>query len=160
MNRATTSALALVLLLSGCATTKYPGPALPPDPGPGFIYIRVVTGSDTVSFAAITYVEDKKPARVLNVVGPIDDWPAFFGMVRATYALHGAGEPYCAKPSGPQCPSYEAPPARSPLPPPQPPPPLGGYAVSYSTQAGTVDPSKIGQPAADAAGAAVNALSQ
>lgn len=161
MNRATTSALAVLLCLGGCATTgKYSGPALPPDPGPGFLYIRVVTGDDLVSYAAIVYVEDKQAARVLKVVGPVDDWPAFFGMARATYALHGAGEPYCSKPSGPPCPSYEAAPARAPMPPPRPPPPMGGYALSYSKQPGSVNPDTIGQPAADAAGAAVNALGQ
>jgi hypothetical protein len=161
------AAVALALL-AGCAHVTGVGgkrisetDPLPPDPGPGFLYIRVVTGSDTKSFAYIVHVANVKDPHLLAIAGPIEDWPVFLGKVRAAYWAHGPGEAYCARND---CKNVERanPPPYKPMPPPIPPPPSDGYAIAYTTQSGTVNPddSGLAGSATGAAAGAVTALGQ
>lgn len=162
-----TAAVGLALLV-GCAHVPgVPGKRisetdpLPPDPGPGFLYVRVVTGGDGSSFAFIVHVANVKDPQLLAIAGPINDWPQFLGKVRAAYWAHGPGEAYCARHD---CGNFERarPPPYKPMPPPIPPPPSDGYAVAYINQSGTVnpdDPSLAGSATGAAAGA-VTVLNQ
>lgn len=172
MNRTRWPIVALVVgwVFAACVhASVVPGPrltaddSLPADPGPGFLYIRAVSGSDTVSYAVIVFVGKAKGPEVKAVVGPIDDWPAFFGKVRAAYWAHGPGEAYCARPgdAGP-CSNLRraAPGPYTQAIPPRPPPPADGYAVVYSAQSGKVNPDELSDAAATAAAAAAAALGQ
>jgi len=156
---------------------KVQGPeaVLPVDPGPGLLFIRIVTGDqgkpdqERKAYAVIVHVGKDKTPTVQAVVGPIKDWPAFFSKVRATYWAHGPGEAYCsrpedAKPGMGACDYRSRGPAGAykPVPPPHPPPPADGYAMSYLEQAGPVDPnsSALNDSAAAAAAGTSKALGQ
>lgn len=179
----------MMFVLSGCATTEvarcpacrgpvvYPpykgkvparveAGALPADPGPGFLYTRVVYGhADDTAYAYVVHIGDGG-ARLLAVVGPLrhskerSDFPQFFESLCRAYGRHGPGQGLCC----PQGKSTQVGPggggddrvkkiALTPLPPPRPPPPSDGSALIYSFQDGAVDPSDP-QLAGDAVGAA------
>lgn len=182
------------LALSGCAPTqltvcpacrapvvyppykgKVPHPiapaALPKDPGPGFIYTRVVYGHENdTAFGYVVHVSQLE-TRLLAVVGPLrhteqggGDFATFFGALCRTYGAHGPGQGVCcpegtrgAAPSGGGGSSggdlRPTKIALTPLPPPSPPPPLGGYALVYGFQQDAVNPADP-QLAGDALGAA------
>ena len=169
------AAWVLGLFAMGCVTIPSvpkgpvlgPQDALPPDPGPGLLFIRVVSSApDLPAYAVIVYVGNSKAPVVKAIVGPVEDWPGFFSKVRAAYWAHGPGEAYCARPDGGAACNNDmkrgdAGPYQQ-LPPPHPPPPADGYAISYSTQSGTVDPtsSSLNDSAAAAAAATAAALGQ
>jgi hypothetical protein len=183
------AALAVGLLATACATAppvptvpsvpkgtvQGPEAKLPEDLGPGLLFIRIVTGevgkpgAERKAYAVIVHVGKDRTPTVRAVVGPIEDWPAFFSKVRATYWAHGPGEAYCSRPesANPKMGSCDylsrgAPGRYQPLPPPVPPPPADGYALSYFDQTGPVDPnsSALNDSAAAAAAGAAKALGQ
>ena len=155
------------------ARCRGPRQTLPADLGPGASLHpgrdgRVVPALEK-AYAVIVHVGKDRTPKVQAVVGPIEDWPAFFSKVRATYWAHGPGEAYCARPSATKPGSCDylsrgraLRPVPASSPPPIPPPPADGYAVSYSTQTGAVDPNSSAlndSAAAAAAGAASGARS-
>jgi hypothetical protein len=145
-----------------------PGGELPPDPGPGFLYTRVVYGrANDAAFAYVVHVGDAG-TRLLAIVGPLqnstekekdrNDYPAFSAALCKRYGKHGPGQGSCCAdstraPGGGA--SVDGPKkiTLTPVMPPTPPPPSSGFALVYSFQDAAVsadDP----QTAGDAVGAA------
>jgi len=124
---------------------------LPPDPGYGFLYTRVVYGFENdTSYAYIVHVGDLGP-QLLAIVGPIKEtteYTTFFVNLAKTYTSHCPGAGGCC--------AFEAkaaPPRLTPATPPRPPPPSGGSMVAYTSQTGPVAPGDP-QIAGDTVGAA------
>lgn len=182
----------VMVVLSGCATTEvarcptcrgpvvyppYKGTvpkaippsklsALPADPGPGFLYTRVVYGyAKDAAYAYVVHVGEGG-TRLLAVVGPLlhseahNDFPPFFESLCRAYGRHGPGQGVCC----PQGKGTQVEPGGggddrvkkitlTPLTPPRPPPPSDGSALVYSFQDAEVVPEDP-QIAGDAVGAA------
>ncbi len=155
----------------GKVPTPVPPTALPKDPGPGFLYTRVVYGhADDTAYAYIVHVSDVG-TQLLAIVGPLrnttdhNDYPGFFEALCRTYGRHGPGLGSCC----PEQKRGEAEPAGgatgaakklalTPIIPNPPPPPGDGSAMLLRTQDGTVNPSDP-TLAGDAVGAAGSAYS-
>ena len=141
---------------------------LPPSPGHGFLYTRIVHGNeDDKAYAWLVHVADTGPI-LLAVVGPLvstTDYGTFYAKLCATYRVHGPGGGVCcgertATTQGTDPGQSRQAQPLTPLLPIPPPPPLSGSAMVLSNQQDAVNPGD-GQLAGDALGAAssgVNAL--
>jgi len=141
-----------------------PGAVLPPDPGPGLLYTRIVysTQADR-AFAYVVHTSDAG-TRLLAIVGPLhhekdrSDYAGLYEAIYKTYCSHGPGPGRCGCPSATTRPSEggaavpKGGKALAPIPPPIPPPPSLAIAVVFTTQDAAVDP-KDPQTAGNATGA-------